>query len=133
MIHYFYLVKNAWFEDMHDALSTSHARRSFAPCAALCTQLVAARSIPADSLIGLVTTGLAFDRTRWHALIGEFLVFGALDMPRLPWLLPPLLCLLSPERLDSDPAEHAGRTPIEQAYHGVRELRFGGGWYRPDH
>jgi hypothetical protein len=133
MLHYFYLVRRSWLEEMHTALSASHRQHSFTPCASLCARLLANGSIPERSLIHHASTGLAFDRTRWHALVGECLVFGADEMPRLPWLLPPLLCLLAPERLGADPAERAGRTPIEQVHYGARPLRFGGGWHRPDH
>ena len=134
MIHYFYLLNRNWMQArLRPALAESWRRRNFAPCADLCQQLVAVKPIPDAALIRLVPHTLAYDRTRWHALVGELLIFGAEAMPRLPFLLESLCYLLAPQRVSADPSERHSRTPIEQCYHGTRDLRFGGGWYRPDH
>jgi len=132
MLHYFYLLNGTWFaEQMQSALAESWRRRSFAPCERLCRELAA--GAPDDAVVRLVLASLPYDRTRWHALVGECLIYGAETMPRLAVAPDALCCLLAPERLGADPAMTAARSPIEQLHFGTRELRFGGGRHRPDH
>jgi len=134
MLHYFYLLNDIWFaERMQPALAESWRRRSFAPCELLCQEVADAAPLPDDSVVRLVLTGLLYDRALWHALIGEWLTYGAAAMPRLAVAPAALCCLLAPERLGADLADTAARSPIEQMHFGARPLRFAGGWHRPDH
>lgn len=133
MLHYFYLLNGIWFaNEMQPALAESWRRRSFAPCERLCRELATA-SMPSDAVVRLVIAGLPYDRARWHALVGECLIYGADAMPRLAMAPAVLCCLLAPERLGADPLDTAARSSIEQMHFGARDLRFGGGWQRPDH
>jgi hypothetical protein len=134
MLHYFYLLNGIWFANrMQPALAESWRRRSFAPCLPLCRELDDAAPVADDSVVRLILAGLAYDRVLWHALIGECLIYGAEAMPRLALAPDALCCLLAPERLGADAADAARRSPIEQMHFGAKELRFAGGWHRPDH
>jgi hypothetical protein len=134
MIHYFYLLNRDWMQlELCPALTESFRHRSFAPCLDLCRKLLASKLAPDDAILGRMEGGLTYDRDRWHALVGELLVLGAEAMPRVPITLDALCCLLTPARLGADPAERAGYSSLEQVYYGTRDLRFGGGWYRPNH
>ncbi|GEM_PF-1996456 len=134
MLHYFYLLQRTWLNtSLRPALSASWRQRRFAPCLPLCGALVATRPIPDDAVVRAVIAGAGYDRSLWHALIGECLVFGADELPRIPCMIDVLTCWLAPHRLGADPAGRAAFTPIEQVYFGTRDLRCAGGWYRPDH
>src|SRR5436190_6734270 len=120
MLHYFYLLNDIWFaERMQPALAESWRRRSFAPCELLCQEVADAAPLPDDSVVRLVLTGLLYDRALWHALIGEWLTYGAAAMPRLAVAPAALCCLLAPERLGANLADTAARSPIEQMHFGA--------------
>ena len=134
MLHYFYLLRRSWLnETARPALSKSWRQRSFGPCLPLCHHLAATRPVPENAVVRAVLAGAGYDRTLWHALIGECLIFGADALPRIPCMIDALACLLAPHRLGADLVDHAAFTPIEQIYYGSRDLRFAGGWHRPDH
>ena len=134
MLHYFYLLNRAWMLDtLRPALAAGWRSRSFAPCLPLCRELAAARPVPDDSILRSVLSGVPYDKALWHALVGECLVHGADDMPRVPCMIETLCCWLAPERLAGQRADRTAFTPIEQVYFGTRDLRFGGGWHRPEH
>ena len=134
MLHYFYLLKRDWLETtLRPALAASWRRRNFAPCLAFCRELIATKPIPDDAVLRRVIDGLGFDRTLWHALIGECLVLAAADLPRIPCMIDALRCLLTPERRRVEATDRGAFTAIEQIYYGTRDLRFAGGWYRPEH
>lgn len=134
MLHYFYLVNRDWMEEaLRPALAASWRRRSFEPCVGLCRELLATKAVAAEAVVRRVAEGAHFDRMLWHALIGECLIFGAEALPRLEFAFETLCCFLAPDRLGADLAERRGFSPIEQVYFGRRDLRFGGGWYRPEY
>lgn len=138
---YFYLLEQATFLDsIRPALSTSWRQRSFAPCRELCQQLIpripdylAGRSSADDSPFLLrVAEGAAFDRRLWHLLVGEVLMFSAVDVPRIDTSPDALCCLLASDRVREPTTEREKFDAIQQAHFGSRDLVFGGGYYRPD-
>jgi len=131
---YFYLLDQVFFSDvLRPALARSLRERSFAPCQDLCSQvLLHNRDMPPEALVHTVASGLAFERKFWQALVGECLVHGAVDIPRLQTAPDTLTCLLAPDHYGVElPRDQYA--PIEQAHFGTRDLVFGGGHYRPDH
>jgi hypothetical protein len=134
MFLYFFVLEQAFFvEVMRPALTRAHRQCSFVPCQDLCHWLLAKTpAMPEDAVVRAVIDGLPFDRLFWHALIGECLVHGARDMPRLPIAPDSLCCLLAPESVASPDAPRSRFAPIQQALFGSRDLVFGGGYYRPD-
>jgi hypothetical protein len=134
MLLYFFLLDGVFYHEIiGPALARSHRQRSFAPCHDLCWRLLARNpGIPQDALIR-VAAGLKFDRAFWHSLIGECLVHGATDIPRLPTAPASLCCLLAPDHYARLNMQREHYAPILQAHLGARDVTFGGGYYRPDH
>jgi hypothetical protein len=132
---YFYVLEGPFFHGvMAPALSHAHRQRSFAPCHDLCRQLLAENAeVPPDSIVRAVLTGLPFERSFWQGLVGECLVHGARDIPRLATAPASLCCLLAPTHHEKPDAPRDHYAPIQQVHFGSRDLRFGGGFYRPDH
>ncbi len=131
---YFFLLEAAFWNGLvMPALAHSHGQRSFLPCVDLCQVLLTRNpSVPQDALLRTIAAGLNFDRIFWHALIGECLVHGAQDIPRIQTAPEPLCCLLAPEQHSRPELPRACFAPIQQAHFGSRDLQFGGGFYRPD-
>ena len=133
MFLYFYLLEQGFFQSMARALARSFRERSFAGCHDLCGLLLAKNpAAPADSLVRTLPLGLLFDRLFWQGLIGECLVHGAAEIPRLETAPHTLCSLLAPQRPALADVPRVQFTPIEQVHFGSRDLRFGGGYYRPD-
>lgn len=134
MLLYFYLLEARFFHEfMRPALALAYGQRSFAPCGDLCRCLLATHAdIPPDSMIRAVIAGLPFERGFWRGLVGECLVHGARDIPRIAAAPESLLCLLAPDHFGRS-ISRADFAPIQQVHFGTREVRFGGGFYRPDH
>ncbi|MCI0681919.1 MAG: hypothetical protein L0Y71_07430 [Gemmataceae bacterium] len=134
MLHYFYLLNQAWLEEaLRPALTESWRRRSFQPCRTLCRTLLETEAAGAAPVVAGVARGLPFDRTFWQALVGECLILGADAMPRLEIAFESLCCFLAPDRLGAEVADRGAFSPIEQAYFGSRDLRFGGRWHQPEY
>jgi hypothetical protein len=133
MFIYFYILERRFYHDaMKAPLAESYARRSFVPCVDLCRRLLATNSeIPKDSLIHSILSGLPFERQFWHGLIGECLVHGATDIPRLNTAPESLCSLLAPQFVNKDVSRPEYPT-IFQCHFGTRDLRFGSGYHRPD-
>lgn len=128
MAPYFYLLESRFFHELTASLAKCRRQRSFSPCLDLCRKCAVAGG-PA-SVCEAVIAGLPFDRHVWHALIGECLVHGAVDVPRIP-VDPSSLCqILAPNQWNESARERF--TPIQQVLYGSRDLRIGGGYYRPD-
>jgi hypothetical protein len=131
---YFYLLPASFFHELlRPALTRSWAQRRFAPCLPLAAHLREhGPELPADCLLCRLEEGLSFSRHAWHGLIGECLLFGSVDVPRLQTAPRTLCCILAPENY------HAGDLPrerfaaIQQVHLGSRDLHFGG-YYRPEH
>src|SRR5262245_32392516 len=90
MSDYFIVLDAAFFNgQFRPAMSASRRLRSFEPCRALCTELLPAARAYAERyhigndepLLAHVAAGMAFDRTIWRALVGEMMLFAAVEMP----------------------------------------------------
>jgi hypothetical protein len=141
MQHYFFVLDGAWFhERLRPALAASWRKKSFQPCQVLCRELAAsARAfaetyhVSADgSLVAAIAAGLPFDRNIWRGLVGEALLYGATEIPEIQTAVESLTCLLAPDRGPDPYGPREQFAPIHQAYFGSRDLRFGGGFYRPE-
>jgi hypothetical protein len=135
MFLYFFLLPRELYHDvMRPALASALRMRSFAPCQRLCDWLLNLNAaIPGDSLIRAILKGLPFDRAFWHGFIGECLVHGATDIPRLATAPDSLCCLLAPNHYGKPDAPRSDYAPIQMAHFGARDLVFGHGYFRPDH
>jgi hypothetical protein len=142
MADYFLVLDGAAFEgQVRPALAESWRRRSFEPCRALCAGLVsAARSYAeryhtgdAEPLVARVAAGLPFDRAYWRALVGEVLLFEAVEIPEFQTCAETLCCLLAPEQVQAGFVLRERLAPIQQAHRGSRDLTFGTAVYRPEH
>jgi hypothetical protein len=67
----------------------------------------------------------------WKLLLGEVLLYSATEIPFLESACDALCRLLG--GVVPSPAERPGFAPIQQVHYGSRDLRFGGGYYRPEH
>ncbi len=135
MFLYFYLLEGRFYREvMAPALASAYRQRSWVACGDLCRRLLAENDeIPPDSLIRAVLAGLRFERLFWQGLVGECLVHGASAIPRFATAPASLCCLLAPDNYRHPDLPRAGYAPIQQVHFGTRELRFGAGYYRPDH
>jgi hypothetical protein len=131
---YYYLVPASLFHDaLQPAFTQSFLWRDLAPCRPLCQRLLWGEpALPADCLVRQVCAGLPFSRHTWHALVGECLLFGSIDLPRLPATLEALTCLLAPGHAAACDLPRPCFAPIQQVHLGSRDLHFGG-YYRPEH
>jgi hypothetical protein len=132
---------SAFHNRIRPALAAAWLRRSFAPCQALCAELLpAARAFAEryhlgtdEPLLARVARGLPFDRDFWRHLVGEVLWYSAAEIPEFTSAPDTLCCLLAPERYLEKTRSRERFALIEQAHYGARDLIFGGGYYRPDH
>jgi hypothetical protein len=141
MADYYLVLDGAFFEEqLRPALAGAWRRRSFEPCRLLCRQIeplaraYAQRYHLADHepLVTLVASGLPFDRLCWRTLVGEVLLFAALDIPELQTSPDTLCCLLAPQQYAAAPTSREMMAPIQQALFGSRDLTFGAAVYRPE-
>lgn len=122
------------------ALAESWQQRSFEPCHSLCVELLtAAREYNQryhlgedETLVSRVAGGLPFDRAYWRLLVGEVLLFAAVEIPEFPNNAETLCCLLAPEHYGHEDFSREQFAPIEQALRGSRDVTFGTAVYRPD-
>jgi hypothetical protein len=130
-----------FFGRMSPALAASWRTRSFEPCRALCSELAPAvrafaavfHTGPEEPLVYSVLKGLPFDRHFWQLLAGEFLLYGATEIPDIQTAPETLCCLLAPKDYRQAPVARTRFAPIQQAHFGSRELLFGTRGYRPEH
>jgi hypothetical protein len=134
MFIYFYILERNFFHVIAKTpLAESNRQRSFRPCLDLCRYLLAKNAeIPKDALVHAILSGLPFDRVFWHGLIGECLVYGAEDIPRVNTAPESICCLLAPDGLGQLDGPRAAYPPILQIHFGTRDLQFGNGYHRPD-
>jgi hypothetical protein len=140
MADYFLVLEAAEFESrVRPALADAWRLRRFDAARPLCAAMLpAARDYAeryhtgaAESLLARVAAGpVPFDRALWRALVGEVLLFAAVEIPEFQVNAVTLRCLLAPQNNGRD-REHF--TPIEQALDGSRDLTFGAAVYRPEH
>lgn len=133
---YFHIHDARWFhDDFVPALTNCRQRRSFVPCQKLCHYLsTTARDYCERFHVGeqpLITRidGLPYAPDLWRLLVGELLVFGALDLPEFEQA-PELLCRLAGAELGEHPLR-AQFGSMRQAHYGARDLSFGAAVYRP--
>jgi hypothetical protein len=138
--HFFYLLPaNEFHGHIRPALTASWQQHSFAPCRELCTEILPranafrekAASADEQPLLSEVARGIAFDRTLWKLLVGEILMYSAAETPFLEFVCA-ALCRLHGEAAPES-TQRAEFTPILQVHFGAQDLRFGGGFYRPEH
>jgi hypothetical protein len=123
---YFFVHDAARFDVLRPALTASWRQRSFEPCRSLCAALEPeARAFAQryhtgndESLIAQVVRGLSFDRDVWRFLVGEALLYAAVEVPEFQAAPETLSVLLV-------------SAEIRQAHFGTHDLTFGG-FYRPD-
>jgi hypothetical protein len=139
---YFLLLDAAWFEHrIRPALAECWRRRTFAPAASLCTDLLPSLRAYVEKyhvadeglLVPLVFSGLPFDRAIWRSLVSEVLLFGAAEIPELQACPDTLSCLVASQRLAGELLPRSELALIQQAHVGSRELVFGSAVYRPEH
>jgi hypothetical protein len=141
MADYFLVLDHFAFETrIRPALADAWRQRSFVPCHALCTSLVPAARTYAERyhtgdevpLLVRVVEGLRFDRSFWRTLVGEILLFTAVEIPEIQTDATTLGWLTAPGRFRPDASREAF-SPIQQACFGSRDLTFGSAIYRPLH
>ncbi len=142
MADYFLMLDAKTFEGrVRPALAASRRLHSFDPCRALCAELAPAARAYAEryhvggdeSLVDRVAAGLSFDRDTWRALVGEVLLFTAVEIPEFQTCEETLCLLLAPEFYGKEIAERETLPAILQAHRGSRDLTFGAAVYRPEH
>jgi|SRR5665213_2653744 len=142
MADYFLMLDAAAFEGRARLLLAASWRlRDFDPCRAYCAELLPAASAYAqqyhvgadEPLLARVAEGLSFDRDRWRALVGEVLLFTAVEIPEFQTCEATLCRLLAPEHYRDAVDQRERLAPIQQAHQGTRDLTFGAAVYRPEH
>jgi hypothetical protein len=141
MADYFLVLEGNFFERaVRPPLATAWRQRSFGPCRDLCAELLPSARAYAERyhtgsdepLLAKVAGGLPFDRTYWRSLIGEVLLFTAVEIPELQTCADTLCRLLAPAACDlALPREEL--PPIRQAHEGSRDFTFGAAVYRPEY
>jgi hypothetical protein len=139
-VYYMLLDPDLFFNRMSPALAASWQTRSFAPCRALCCELAPAvyaftkrfHTGPEEPLISSVPKGLPFDRHFWQLLAGEFLLYGATEIPEIQTVPAALCALLAPGHYRQDLVARTYFAPIQQVHFGTRQLLFGTRCYRPE-
>ena len=141
MADYFFLLDAAMFATViRPAFAESWKRRSFEPCRTLCERLVPAARLyreryhtgDDEPLLARALSGLTFDRHTWRTLVGETLLFGAVEIPEFQVCAETLCCLLAPQQYRDEICERSQFAPIQQAHFGSRDLTFGSAVYRPE-
>jgi hypothetical protein len=128
-------------ERLRPALARSWQTRSFEPCRPLCAEMQAAAQTYKDryhlgdttSFVAQVAAGLPFARDWWRMLVGELLLFTALEIPEIQTAADTLCCLLAPGHDLAADVPRPLLPPILQVHRGSRDLTFGYAVYRPDH
>lgn len=138
---YFLVLDGGHFHNrLRPVLAECWRRRSFEAARGLCDELIASARdfIPSagagadETVLVDIVRGLPFDRQRWRLLVGEALLYAAVEMPLLETAPETLRCLLEPGRFRTFSVPREQFTAIEQVHHGARDLSFGDGYYRPD-
>ncbi len=139
---YFHIHDADWFRDRFlPAMTLCRNRRTFAPCRQLCTEILPAvlefsgrfQHPDEKPFICSLDDRMPFDLRRWRCLVGELLLFGAVEVPEIPQAMEALCRLCATEQRDplNTPREHF--TPMQQAIFGTRDLCFGSTFHRPEH
>ncbi|HZV05035.1 MAG TPA: hypothetical protein VE999_08150 [Gemmataceae bacterium] len=141
MAEYFLcLDAETFLKRIRPAFAGSWRLRSFEPCRSLCKELLpAARDYTQryhlgeeETLVAQVAGGVPFDRAVWRLLVGEVLLFAAVEIPEFQSNSEALCCLLAPEQFRRGVMIREQFAPIQQVLRGSRDLTFGAAVYRPD-
>jgi hypothetical protein len=142
MAEYFLVLDAGQFEGRtRPALAEAWHRRRFDAASALCQALLSAardyaerfHTGAAEPLLARVATGhVPFDRLLWRTLVGEVLLFSAVEIPEFQVNADALTCLLAPRQYLESIRERSRLAPVQQALIGSRDLTFGAAVYRPD-
>ncbi len=141
MADYFLMLDAAAFEGRaRPVLAASWRLRSFEPCRSFCAELLPAARAYAEQyhvggdepLLHRIADGLPFDRNFWRALVGEVLLFSAVEIPEFQTCEETLCRLLAPEHCWEATDSRERLAPIQQAHRGTRDLTFGAAVYRPE-
>jgi hypothetical protein len=127
-------------EQIRPALAASWRRRSFDPCRSLCSELLPAaldytrryHTGDEETFLTHVVRGASFDRASWRLLVGEVLLFAAVEIPELQTNAETLCCLLAPEKYRGGTILREQFAPIQQVLRGSRDVTFGSAIYRPE-
>jgi hypothetical protein len=142
MAEYFLcLDAETFLKRIRPALADGWRLRSFEPCRSLCKDLLpAARDYTQryhlgeeETLVAKVAGGFPFDRTCWRLLVGEVLLFAAVEIPEFQSNAETLCCLLAPEQYGQGVMVREQFAPIQQVLRGSRDVTFGTAVYRPEH
>src|SRR5262245_66124779 len=106
MSRYFYVLEQQFFQTrIRPALAAARQGRSFAPCQALCAELLpTARGfheryhLEEEMLIAQVARGFLYDRDCWRLLVGEILLVTAVEIPEIETAPETWTWLLAPEQ-----------------------------------
>jgi hypothetical protein len=128
-------------EQIRPALAASWRRRSFDPCRSLCLELLPAaldytrryHTGDEETFLAHVVRGVSFDRASWRLLVGEVLLFAAVEIPEFQTNAETLCCLLAPEKYPGGTILREQFAPIQQVLRGSRDVTFGSAIYRPEH
>lgn len=141
MAEYFLcLDAETFLQRIRPTLTNSWRKRSFEPCRSLCGELFSAVQAytqryhlsDEETLVAKVADGIPFDRICWRHLVGEVLLFAAVEIPEFPSNAETLSCLLGPVPYRQEPVIRERFFPIEKVLRGSRDLTFGTAIYRPD-
>ena len=141
MADYFLVLDCDCFERaVRPPLAAAWRERSFGPCRDLCANLLPSARAYAERyhtgsdepLLAKVAAGLPFDRTYWRSLVGEVLLFTAVEIPEFQTCPDTLCYLLAPGACDAGLSREQ-LPQIRQAHEGSRDLTFGAAVYRPEH
>jgi hypothetical protein len=136
---YFLLHEAASFRgQVVPALAACWRRRSFAPCCPLAEALAPAARAYAERyhtggdepLLAAVLRGLPFGLNSWRSLVGEVLLYAAVDVPEIQTAPETLACLAGTPPGTEVPRDRF--SPVQQVHYGACDLDFGGRCYRPD-
>jgi hypothetical protein len=138
MRYFFPIHAKRFHGEIAPALAAAWSARTFDPARRLCRELSpAARDFIQHSMTGLTEPLVVqiaeskplFRKDLWRILVGEVLLFSAEELPELETPLESFAAVLHQTLADN----RSRFPPIQQAIHGSRDLRFGAGYYRPDH
>src|SRR5579871_5758326 len=140
MAEYFLSLDAALFQDrIRPTLAEIWRRRSFEPGRALCCELLPRSrdylrpSHPGEEeatlLARIAAGGVPFDRAYWRLLVGEVLLFSALEIPELQTNADTLIWLLARSSISRPNLVRSKLSPIEQVFLGSHDLTFGGALY----
>jgi len=137
----FLLLESSWFDrQLKPALAASWRQRSFQPCQALCMELAGAARRFADtyhislkgSTLFAVVAGMPYDPNVWRCLVGELLLYSAVELPEIQTAPATLSRLLAPNCPPSPTGQRETFASIQQAHFGSRDLMFGAAFFRSE-